>query len=161
MNAHRPADRCPQAAPTAAVAGRHAPVRPPQDRAQRTALAAFTAFRERRYEPYLQYAALRIGRSAAAEAAVMAAFTELAVSWTAILGGAGPAAAAWRILHDHIDRALGCGPNAVPAGQAVQALQHDAHFLHEQMQLSPERIAEVLGIRPENLPSLPPRAPQE
>ncbi|MGW0817008.1 hypothetical protein ACWD00_27830 [Streptomyces viridiviolaceus] len=158
MSADRPAGRCPQAASAAAVAGRHAPVRTPEDRAQRTALAAYTAFRERHYEPYLQYAALRLGRGAAAEAVVVAAFTELAVSWTAILGSAGPAAAAWRILHDHIDRALGCGPAAVPA---VQALQHDAHFLHEQMQLSPERIAEVLGIRPENLPSLPTRGPQE
>jgi hypothetical protein len=119
------------------------------------------AFRERHYEPYLQYAALRIGGSAAAEAAVIAAFTELAVSWTAILGGAGPAAVAWRILHDHVDRALGCGPTAVPASQIVQTLQYDARFLHEQMHLSPDRIAEVLGIRPADLPSLSARSPQE
>ncbi|MEU2772881.1 hypothetical protein ABZ646_08100 [Streptomyces sp. NPDC007162] len=161
MSAHRPADHCSKAAPAAAVAGRRAPACPPEDRAQRTALTAYTAFRERHYEPYLRYAALRIGRGAAAEAAVVAAFTELAVSWTAILGGAGPAAAAWQILHDHIDRALGCGPTAVPAAQVVQTLQHDALVLHEQMQLSPERIAEVLGLRPGDLPSLPARAPQE
>jgi hypothetical protein len=142
-------------------AGPPARIRSSQDRAQRTALAAYTAFRERHYEPYLQYAALRIGRNAAAETAVVAAFTELAVSWTAILGGAGPAAVAWRILHDHVDRALGRGPTAVPAGQVVQMLQHDAHFLHEQMRLSPERIAEVLGVRPGDLPTLPSRSPQE
>jgi hypothetical protein len=155
----RPGDRCPDAA--AVSAGPHARVRGPQDRARRTALAAYTAFRERHYEPYLQYAALRIGRNAAAETAVVAAFTELAVSWTAILGGAGPAAVAWRILHDHVDRALGRSSTTVPASQVVQALQHDAHFLHEQMRLSPERIAEVLGVRPGDLPVLPPRCPQE
>ncbi|MEV6948546.1 hypothetical protein AB0N07_42845 [Streptomyces sp. NPDC051172] len=159
MNGPRPADRCPE--PAAVTTGPHARLRPSQDRAQRTALAAYTAFRERHYEPYLQYAALRIGRSAAAETAVVAAFTELAVSWTAILGGAGPAAVAWRILHDHVDRALGHGPTAVPASQVVQTLQHDAHFLHEQMRLSPERIAEVLGVRPGDLPTLPTRSPQE
>lgn len=159
MNGPRPVDRCPEAA--AVSAGPHARVRPSQDRTQRTVLAAYTAFRERHYEPYLQYAALRIGRSAAAETAVLAAFTELAVSWTAILGGTGPAAAAWRILHDHVDRALGRGPATVPASQLVQSLQHDAHFLHEQMRLSPERIAEVLGVRPGDLPTLPPRSPQE
>lgn len=161
MSGHRPADRCPQAAPAAIIAGQHAHVRLPEDRAQRTALAAYTAFRERHYEPYLQYAALRIGRGAAAERAVVAAFTELAVSWTAILGGAGPAAAAWRILHDHVDRALGCGPTSVPASQVVQTLQHDAHFLHEQMHLGPDRIAEVLGVRPGDLPRLPSRSPLE
>ncbi|MEV7862953.1 hypothetical protein AB0O86_30130 [Streptomyces hirsutus] len=124
-------------------------------------LTAYAAFRERHYEPYLQYAALRIGRRGAAEGVVTAAFTELAVSWTAILGSAGPAALAWRILHDHVDRALGCAPAAVPTGQVMQALHSDACFLHERMHLSRERIAEVLGIRPADLPSLPPRSPEE
>ncbi|MGV2917036.1 hypothetical protein [Streptomyces alfalfae] len=159
MNVPRPGDRCPKAA--AVSTGPPARISPSQDRAQRIALTAYTAFRERHYEPYLQYAALRIGRSAAAETAVLAAFTELAVSWTAILGGTGPAAAAWRILHDHVDRALGHGPTPVSVSQLVQTMQHDAHFLHEQMRLCPERIADVLGVRPGDLPALPPRFPQE
>jgi hypothetical protein len=149
----RPAARSGKWAP--ALAGPH------EHRAQRTALAAYTAFRERHYEPYLQYAALRIGRRGAAEKAVTAAFTELAVSWTAILGSAGPAAVAWRILHDHVDRALGCGPTAVPTSKVVQTLQSDAFILHEQMHLSRDRIAEVLGIHPGDLPGLPPLSPEE
>lgn len=161
MTGPRPAVRSGESAPAVAVARWQALARPPEHRAPRSALTAYTAFRERHYEPYLQYAALRIGRRKAAERVVTAAFTELAVSWTAILGSAGPAAVAWRILHDHVDRALGCGPVAVPDGQAVQALQNDAFFLHEQMHLSRDRIAEVLGIRPGDLPSLPPRSPQE
>ncbi|MGW1543266.1 hypothetical protein ACWCPM_24015 [Streptomyces sp. NPDC002309] len=134
-------------------------VRRPQTRVTRAALAAFTAFRERHYEPYLQYAALRIGRRGEAEPIVTAVFTELAVSWTVILGGADPAAVAWRMLHDHVDRAVGCGGTAASAGQMKQALHKDAHFLHEQMHLSRERIAEVLGIRLVDLLSLPPRSP--
>jgi hypothetical protein len=148
--------------PSAAVtARRQAPVHPQEHRAPRTALTAFTAFRERHYEPYLQYAALRIGRRGTAEKVVTAAFTELAVSWTAILGSAGPAAVAWRIFHDHVDRALGCGSAAVSVDQDMQTLHSDACFLHEQMHLSRDRIAEVLGIRPAELPSLPPRSSKE
>ncbi|MFF4527419.1 hypothetical protein [Streptomyces bluensis] len=123
-------------------------------------MAAYSAFRERHYEPYLQYAALRIGQPGVAESVVTAAFTELAVSWTAILGSAGPAAVAWCILHDHVDRALGCCPLVAPDRQVVQMLHHDAFFLHEHMHLSRDRIAEVLGIRPRDLPSLPPRSPE-
>ena len=160
MSGPRPAGRS-EHSPSAAVARCHVPVRAQEHRAQRTALTAYTAFRERHYDPYLQYAVLRIGRSGAAEKAVIAAFTELAVSWTAILGSAGAAAAAWDILQDHVDRAVGCGPTAGPASQVVQTLQHDARLLHEQMHLSPDRIAEVLGIRPEDLPGLTPRSPEE
>ncbi|MEU9381292.1 hypothetical protein AB0D38_09965 [Streptomyces sp. NPDC048279] len=151
MTRHPPAPRSRSAAPAPGVAWQQAHARPQEHRAPPTALAAYTAFRERHYEPYLQYAALRIGRRQAAERAVTAAFTELAVSWTVVLGSAGPAAVAWRILHDHVDRALGRGP---AAGQAVQTLQHDANFLHEQMHLSSDRIAEVLGIHPSDVPSL-------
>ncbi|MDO0917811.1 hypothetical protein [Streptomyces sp. DT2A-34] len=161
MSDPRPAPRSRESAPATVIARRPASAQVQDHRAPRTALAAYTAFRERHYEPYLQYASLRIGRRGAAEGAVTAAFTELAVSWTVILGSAGPAACAWRILHDHVDRALGCGPTAVPDSQVVQGLQHDAHFLHEQMHLSRDRIAEVLGIRPGDLPSLPPRSPEE
>jgi hypothetical protein len=143
------------------IARRPLATRPLEHRAPRIALAAYTAFRERHYEPYLQYAALRIGRRGAAERVVTAAFTELAVCWTAVLGSAGPAAVAWRILHDHVDRALEGDPIAVEAGQAVRALHNDAFFLHEQMHLGRDRIAEVLGIRPGELPSLPPPSPKE
>ncbi|MFJ4691748.1 hypothetical protein [Streptomyces sp. NPDC088766] len=146
---------------SAAVARRHAPVGPQEHRAQRTALTAYTAFRERHYAPYLQYASLRIGRRQAAERVVTAAFTELAVSWTAVLGSAGPAAVAWRILHDHVDRATGCGPAIVARGQDMQMLHSDACFLHEQMHLSRDRIAEVLGIRPSDLPRLPSLSSEE
>ncbi|MFD5858748.1 hypothetical protein [Streptomyces chartreusis] len=137
------------------IARRHASARQLEHRAPRSALTAYTAFRERHYEPYLQYAALRIGRRGVAERVVTAAFIEMAVSWTAILGSAGPAALAWLILHDHVDRALGCGPDPVPACRAAQALREDAFFLYEQMNLSRDRIAEVLGIHPVNLPILP------
>jgi hypothetical protein len=144
---------------TAVVVRHQALLRPRQEhRAQRTALTAYTAFRERHYESYLQYAALRIGRRGAAEKVVTAAFTELAVSWTAVLGSAGPAAVAWRILHDHVDRAAGCAPAAIAADQDMQTLHDDACFLHEEMHLSRDRIAEVLGIRLVDLPSLPPRS---
>jgi hypothetical protein len=87
-----------------------------EHRVPRLAVTAYTAFRERHYEPYLQYAALRIGRGGAAETAVSAAFTELAVSWTAILGSADPSVLAWRILHDHVDRALPGGPTTYQGG---------------------------------------------
>ncbi|MFH9828209.1 hypothetical protein [Streptomyces bobili] len=160
MIGSRPADRSGQSPSAAAVARRQVPVLALEQRAQRTALTAYTAFRERHYDPYLQYAALRIGRRHAAERVVMAAFTELAVSWTAILGGAGPAAVAWRILHDHVDRATG-GPATVATGQDMQMLHSDACFLHEQMHLSRDRIAEVLGIRPADLPRLQSPAPEE
>ncbi|MFJ4689218.1 hypothetical protein [Streptomyces sp. NPDC088789] len=111
-------------------------------------LAAFAAFRERHYEPYLQYAALRIGRPGAAETAVAAAFTELAVSWTTVLGRADPAAAAWCILHEHIDRALGMVPPGACGGGIAPSLRQDAYLLHKGMRLSGDRIAELLGLSP-------------
>lgn len=161
MTGPRSAARSGQWAPPAVIARRPPPARPPEHRVPRISLAAYTAFRERHYEPYLQYATLRIGRRGAAERVVTAAFTELAVCWTAVLGSAGPAAVAWRILHDHVDRALEDDPVAGPAGQVVRTLYNDAFFLHEQMHLSRDRIAEVLGIRPGELPSLPPDSPKE
>jgi hypothetical protein len=110
----------------------------------------------------LQYAALRIGRRRAAETVVTAAFTELAVSWTVILGSAGcPAAGAWRILHDHVDRAVGSGSAALESGRGMQTLHDDACLLHEQMRLSRDRIAEVLGVHPADLPSLSQPSPDE
>jgi hypothetical protein len=127
-------------------------------RSQRAAVTAFAAFRERQYEPYLQYAALRIGRYGAAETAVAGAFTELAVCWIAVLGSAGPAAIAWRILHDHIEHVLGGSLDAAPLDQGVRALQQDVRLLHRQMQLSLERIAEVLGIPPADVLGLLPAA---
>ncbi|MFH8804907.1 hypothetical protein ACH4F6_36000 [Streptomyces sp. NPDC017936] len=160
MSGSRSAARREEAS-AALTARRHAPVCPQEHRAQRTALTAYTAFRERHYAPYLQYASLRIGRRQTAERVVTAAFTELAVSWTAILGSAGPAAVAWRILHDHVDRATGCGPATVPRSQDMQTLHNDACFLHEQMHLSRDRIAEVLGIRPSDLPRLLPLCSEE
>ncbi|WP_074995684.1 hypothetical protein [Streptomyces prasinopilosus] len=161
MSGPRPAARFGQSSSAVVIAQRLAPLRPRREhRAQRTALTAYTAFRERHYEPYLQYAALRIGRRGAAEKVVTAVFTELAVSWTAVLGSAGPAAVAWRILHDHVDRAVGCDPTAVAAVQDMQTLHDDACFLHEEMHLSRDRIAEVLGIRPADLPSLPSHSPE-
>ncbi|MEU3549451.1 hypothetical protein [Streptomyces longwoodensis] len=159
MSGRHAAVRFGQSSPAAAIARRQAVLRPWQEhRAQRTALTAYTAFRERHYEAYLQYASLRIGRRAAAETAVTAALTELAVSWTAILGSAGPAAVAWRILHHHVDRAAGCDPTAVAAGNDMQTLHDDAYFLHERLHLDRDRIAEVLGIHLADLPSLPPRS---
>ncbi|MFJ5035302.1 hypothetical protein ACIQB5_46480 [Streptomyces sp. NPDC088560] len=116
-------------------------------------MAAFAAFRERHYEPYLQYAALRIGRYGAAERAVAAAFTELAVSWTVVLGSSGPAAVAWDILHDHIGQALdGCCPPSLPG----RSLHLEAQVLHRRLQLSSERVAEVLGIPVEDVCGLLP-----
>jgi hypothetical protein len=144
------------------VARHRSLARAQEHRAQRAAVTAYTAFRDRHYEPYLQYAALRIGRRRAAETVVTAALTELAVSWTMILGSAGgPAAGAWRILHDHVDRALERGSAASESGHGTQTLHDDACLLHEQMRLSRDRIAEVLGIRPADLPGLPPRSPDE
>ncbi|MEV5980974.1 hypothetical protein [Streptomyces sp. NPDC052114] len=114
-------------------------------RSQRAVLAAFDAFRQRHYQPYLEYALLRLGRSAAAESAVSAAFTELAVSWHLVLGSPEPAAIAWRILHEHVDNAL--GPAARVADEPRRgALRRDACLLHDEMHLSCERTAEVLGI---------------
>ncbi|MCZ0991769.1 hypothetical protein [Streptomyces diastatochromogenes] len=126
-------------------------------------MAAFAAFRERQFEPYLQYAALRIGQPCAAEKAVAAAFTELAVSWTVVLGSSGPAAVAWDILHDHIDHALGLETQTSPSGRTVRSLQLDAHVLHRRLRLSSERVAEVLGVALEDLASLlpSPAAPME
>lgn len=103
---------------------------------------------------------MRIGRRAAAETAVTAAFTELAVSWTAVLGSDGPAAVAWCILHDHVEQALESASTTVPAGRVAQTLQSDARFLYEQMHLSRDRIAEVLGMRPADVPSLLPHCPE-
>ncbi|MGW6524007.1 hypothetical protein [Streptomyces sp. NPDC054962] len=160
MTGHRSASQFGVSAPEAVITGQQGRFLAQDPRAPRTALTAYTAFRERHYEPYLLYAALRIGRPGAAEAAVTAAFTELAVSWTAILGGAGPAAVAWRILHDHVDRALGYGPADVPADHVVQMLRRDAYVLDKRMHLSRDRIAEVLGIRLEDLHSLLPRFPE-
>ncbi|MGW0578821.1 hypothetical protein ACWD25_23270 [Streptomyces sp. NPDC002920] len=121
-------------------------------------MAAFTAFCERHYEPYVQYAALRIGQHGAAEAAVAAAFTELAVSWTAVLGSPGPAAVAWGILQDHVDHALGQRRRTAPHSRAAHTLRQDAQLLYGQMQLSSERVAEVLGVLPSDVPSLLPPA---
>ncbi|MGW2492330.1 hypothetical protein ACWCV9_34695 [Streptomyces sp. NPDC001606] len=114
-------------------------------------MAAFAAFRERLYEPYLQYSALRIGQYGAAERAVAAAFTELAVSWTKVLGSSGPAAVAWDILHDHIDQALGGHLHPCPFGRPVRSLHLEVQVLHRRLLLSSERIAEVLGIPVEDV----------
>ncbi|MGW0874257.1 hypothetical protein ACWD3Z_27790 [Streptomyces sp. NPDC002740] len=146
-------------APAFVITGQQGRLLPRDHRVPRTALTAYTAFHERHYEPYLLYAVLRIGRPKVAEAAVTAAFTELAVSWTTILGGAGPAAAAWRILHGSVDSAMGYGPADVPADHVVQMLRRDAYVLDKRMHLSRDRIAEVLGIRPGDLHSLLPRFP--
>ncbi|MFJ3762883.1 hypothetical protein [Streptomyces sp. NPDC090080] len=148
-NRHSPHPR--SAASASDVARSRAHTHAQEHRVLPAALTAYTAFRERHYEPYLQYAALRIGRDQAAEKAVTAAFIELAVSWTAILGSAGPAAVAWTILHDHVERALG---HSAATGQGLQALHHDASLLHEQMHLSRDRTAEVLGIDPADIPIL-------
>ncbi|WP_145883812.1 hypothetical protein [Streptomyces sp. BK340] len=119
-------------------------------------MTAFAAFRERHYEPYLQYAALRIGQDCAAETAVAAAFTELAVSWTVVLGSTIPAAVAWDILHDHIDHAVGVKTQTSAPGRAARSLQLDAHVLHRRLRLSSERVAEVLGVAREDLVGLLP-----
>ncbi|MCF3118324.1 hypothetical protein IPZ68_01165 [Streptomyces arenae] len=132
-------------------------------RSQRAALAAFDAFRQRHYQPYLGYALLRLGRPAAAESVVSAAFTELAVSWHLVLGSPEPAAIAWRILHEHVDGAL--GPAAARAADEPRrgALRRDACLLHDQMHLSCERTAEVMGICQADLAGLLAQAgcPQE
>ncbi|RPF39347.1 hypothetical protein [Streptomyces sp. TLI_185] len=142
-------------------AAAEAPAAAGEARAGRATLAAYAVFRERHYEPYLHYAALRIGRHEAAETAVTAAFTELAVSWTAVLGSAGPAAIAWRILHHHIDHALGLSPGQASGGRPVWALLHDVHLLHQEMHLSCERIAEVVGLPPDQVLGLLPPATQD
>lgn len=149
--------------PAVILARHRMPVSAGELRAERRALAAYAVFRERHYEPYVQYAALRIGRHRAAELAVSAAFTELAVSWTAVLGSAGPAAVAWRILHDHIDDVLGLRPAPAHAsgGQMVRALQHDVYLLHQQIHMSRDRIAEVLGISPDQVSGLLQRSSKE
>jgi hypothetical protein len=123
-------------------------------RARPAALASFDAFRQRNYEPYLEYAALRLGQRHEAETTVAAAFTELAVSWTAVLGTAGPAAIAWHILHDHIDHALG---HPARPGPAEAGRQQDARLLHHDLRLSSERTAEVMGIPPSDIAGLLPR----
>jgi hypothetical protein len=105
----------------------------------------------------LQYAALRLGTPGPAEAAVTAAFTELAVAWTAILGSAGPAHVAWCILHDHIDHALGLHPTGSHVSTARE-LRRDVQMLRRQMHLSCERIAEVIGIPSDQVPGLLPRS---
>lgn len=120
--------------------------RPRDMRAERSAVTAFAAFRERHYEPYLQYAALRIGQYGVAERAVAAAFTELAVSWTVVLGSPGPAAVAWDILHDHIGQALNERFCPRPSTRPARSLHLEAQVLHRRLQLSSERVAEVLGI---------------
>ncbi|MEU5599152.1 hypothetical protein [Streptomyces sp. NPDC020298] len=132
-------------------AGRDAHLRHNDLRAERAAVAAFAAFRERHYDPYLQYAALRIGHFGAAERAVAAAFTELAVSWTVVLGSSGPAAVAWAILHDHIDQALDGQLRSCPFSRPVRSLHLEAQVLHRRLQLSSERVAEVLGIPVEDV----------
>ena len=148
-------------APAVVLARHRMPVSAGELRAERRALAAYAAFRERHYEQYVQYAALRIGRHRAAELAVSAAFTELAVSWTAVLGSAGPAAVAWRILHDHIDDVLGRRPAHASGGQMVRALQHDVYLLHQQIHTSRDGIAEVLGISPDQVSGLLQRSSRE
>ncbi|MFD3821929.1 hypothetical protein [Streptomyces sp. NPDC058625] len=119
-------------------------------------MTAFTVFRERHYEPYVQYAALRIGQYGAAERVVAAAFTELAVSWTVALGSAGPAAIAWDILRDHIGQAVGERRRPCPFARSVQSLQMEAQVLHRRLQLSSERVAEVLGVPVEDICGLLP-----
>lgn len=115
-------------------------------RSQRAALAAFDAFRQRHYQPYLGYTLLRLGRMDTAEATVAAAFTELAVSWHLVLRSSEPAAIAWHILHDHVDRALGPAAGRTAEEGEAGALRRDACLLHDQMHLSSEKAAEVMGI---------------
>ncbi|MDQ0935178.1 hypothetical protein [Streptomyces turgidiscabies] len=160
MTEHRRAAATGRPAPAVALARHRMPMRA-GERAERAALAAYAVFRERHYEPYLQYAALRIGQHGAAESAVAAAFTELAVSWTAVLGSAGPAAVAWRILHDHIDLVLGQHLGHMSGGQVVRTLRRDVQLLHQQLHLSCDRIAEVLGVPPDQVPGLLPRSSKE
>ncbi|MGA4838154.1 hypothetical protein [Streptomyces sp. G45] len=124
------------------------------DRSQRLLLAAFHAFRQRHYQPYLQYAVLRLGRRAPAEAAVAATFTELAVSWHMILGSSEPAAIAWRTLHDHVDEAQDHAMKPPSGGGAARALERDAHLLHDELNFSRERAAEMMGIASTDLPRL-------
>ncbi|MEW2134932.1 hypothetical protein [Streptomyces sp. NPDC005435] len=119
--------------------------RHPDLRAERAAVAAFAAFRERHYESYLQYTEVRIGHYGPAERVVAEAFTELAVSWTAVLGSSGPAAVAWDILHEHIDHALGAGSAFAPSEKPARSLHLEAHVLCRRLRLSSERVAELLG----------------
>ncbi|MFJ3495017.1 hypothetical protein ACIPPJ_15690 [Streptomyces sp. NPDC086091] len=121
-------------------------------------MTAFGAFRERHYEPYLRYAALRIGQSDAAERVVSDAFTELAVTWTVALGSAGPAAVAWDILHDHIGQALAGRGHPDRSDGPARSLPLEAQVLHRRLRLSSERVAEVLGISPGVVPGLLPRS---
>lgn len=125
-------------------------------RAEQAAVAAYTAFRERHYEPYVQYATLRIGQYGAAEKVVAATFTELAVSWIVVLGSAGPAAIAWDILRDHIGQAVGERRCPCPLVRSVGTLQMEAQVLHRRLQLSSERVAEVLGVPVEDVCGLLP-----
>lgn len=152
---------CPAEALLAGVAARRRScVRRPEHRAPHSALASYVAFRERLYEPCVLYTTWRMGRLAAAERVVAAAFTELAVSWMAVLSSASPAVVAWSILHDHVDQALGLGAVRDAEDEPGQALPSDVAFLQEQMHMSRERIADVLGVRPVDLPSLS-GSPQE
>ncbi|MEV3972805.1 hypothetical protein AB0K68_32435 [Streptomyces sp. NPDC050698] len=146
-----------------AAAWRRPCVRRPEHRAPHSVLASYVAFRERLYEPYVLYTTWRMGQLAAAERVVAAAFTELAVSWTTVLGSASPAVVAWSILHDHVDKALGLGAvaDADAADALGQALPSDVAFLREHMHMSRDRIADVLGVRPVDLPSLPASSPPE
>ncbi|MER6406242.1 hypothetical protein ABT269_22545 [Streptomyces viridosporus] len=114
-------------------------------------MTAFAAFRERYYEHYVQYAALRLGAYVSAEEVVAAAFTELAVSWTVVLGSSGPAAVAWDILHDHIEQALGPVQFPCPSRRPARSLHLDAQVLHRRLQLSSARVAEVLGLAAEEV----------
>ncbi|MEG8281273.1 hypothetical protein [Streptomyces sp. AHA2] len=136
--------------------------RRPEHRAPQAALASFVAFRERLYEPYMLYTTWRMGRLAAAERVVTAAFTELAVSWLAVLGSASPAVVAWGILHHHVDQALGLDAvGDVADARAQQVLPSDVAFLREYMHMSRDRIADVLGLRPVDLPDLAAHDPGE
>ncbi|MEU9575114.1 hypothetical protein AB0D62_35735 [Streptomyces massasporeus] len=153
---------CPaEAVHAGAAVWRRTCVRRPEHRAPHSVLASYVAFRERLYEPYVLYTTWRMGRLAAAERVVAAAFTELAVSWTTVLGSASPAVVAWSILHDHVDKALGLGAVADAADALGQALPRDVAFLREHMHMSRDRIADVLGVRTVDLPSLPTSSPPE
>lgn len=108
----------------------------------RSSSRSFSAFRVSREQPYLDYAALRLGSPQAGRTVVRAVFEELEKEWHRALRGASPAATAWELLSNRTSSAAdaeGRLHELLPAAQA------DAVLLLR-LGLNPEGVASLMGV---------------
>lgn len=113
----------------------------------------FTAFCELRQHAYLRYSHLCLGSTTESEQVVQAVLGDLAINWPQVLRCKRPAQIAWQVLKQHLSRQLGAPWGrreiATPRPRAYGLLpeeQADVAILHYLIDLTVDRVAEVVGV---------------